>query len=123
MEELGIISSYSRPRVSDDNPYVESLFRTLKYVPNWPSKGFIDLDVCRAWVAEFVVWYNTEHKHSRLNFVTPSERHSGKDKQILERRAKVLMEHRQKRPERWSGKIRNCEPIGEVHLNPEKEAA
>ena len=123
MEEQGIISSYSRPRVSDDNPYVESLFHTLKYVPNWPSKGFIDLDVCRAWVAEFVVRYNTEHKHSRLNFVTPSERHSGKDKQILERRAKVLMEHRQKRPERWSGKIRNCEPIGEVHLNPEKEAA
>jgi putative transposase len=123
MEELGIISSYSRPRVSDDNPYVESLFRTLKYVPNWPSKGFSDLDECRAWVAEFVVWYNTEHKHSRLNFVTPSERHSGKDKQILEHRAKVLMEHRKKRPERWSGKIRNCEPIGEVHLNPEKEAA
>ena len=120
MEELGIISSYSRPRVSDDNPYVESLFRTLKYVPNWPSKGFGSLAACRAWVASFVVWYNTEHKHSRLNFVTPSERHSGKDGEILRHRAKVLMEHREKRPERWSGKIRNCEPIGKVHLNPEK---
>ena len=123
MEELGIISSYSRPRVSDDNPYVESLFRTLKYVPNWPSKGFDKLETCRAWVEAFVIWYNTEHKHSRINYVTPSERHSGKDKEILEHRAKVLMEHQQKRPERWSGKIRNCEPIGEVHLNPEKEAA
>lgn len=83
MEELGIISSYSRPRVSDDNPYVESLFRTLKYVPNWPSKGFNSLERCRAWVEAFVIWYNTEHKHSRLNYVTPSERHSGKDTEIL----------------------------------------
>ena len=99
MEELGIISSYSRPRVTDDIPYVESSFRTLKYVPNWPSKGFGSLDVCRASVAEFVVWYNT------------------KDKQ------KVLMEHRQKRPERWSGIIRNCDQIGEVDLNPGKETA
>ncbi len=123
MEELGIISSYSRPRVSDDNPYVESLFRTLKYVPNWPSKGFDGLERCRAWVEAFVTWYNTEHKHSRINYVTPSERHNGKDKELLAYRAKVLMEHRQRKPERWSGEIRNCEPAGEVHLNPEKEAA
>lgn len=123
MEELGITSSYSRPRVSDDNPYVESLFRTLKYVPNWPSKGFSNLDVCRAWVEAFVTWYNNEHKHSGINYVTPSERHNGKDKEILAHRAKVLMKHRQKRPERWSGKIRNCKPIDEVHLNPEKDAA
>ncbi len=123
MEELGITSSYSRPRVSDDNPYVESLFRTLKYVPNWPSKGFESLERSRSWVESFVIWYNTEHKHSRLNYVTPSERHSGKDTEILRKRAKVLMAHRQAKPERWSGKIRNCEPIGEVHLNPEKEAA
>jgi len=123
MEELGITPSYSRPRVSDDNPYVESLFRTLKYVPSWPSKGFDSLEESRTWVEAFVIWYNTEHKHSRLNYVTPSERHSGKDTEILRHRAKVLMEHQKKRPERWSGKIRNCEPIGEVHLNPEKEAA
>ena len=123
MEELGITSSYSRPRVSDDNPYVESLFRTLKYIPSWPSKGFDSLEVSRTWVEEFVIWYNTEHKHSRLNYVTPAERHSGKDAAILEYRAKVLMKYKRKNPERWSGKIRNCEPIGEVHLNPEKEAA
>ncbi len=123
MEELGITSSYSRPRVSDDNPYVESLFRTLKYVPSWPSKGFGSLSVCRAWVGSFVNWYNNEHKHSRINYVTPSERHNGKDVEILKHRASVLMKHRNKRPERWSGKIRNCEPIGNVHLNPEKEAA
>ncbi len=123
MEELGITSSYSRPRVSDDNPYVESLFRTLKYVPSWPSKGFGSLEVSRVWVEKFVTWYNTEHKHSCLNYVTPAERHNGRDAAILEHRAKVLMAHKKKNPERWSGKIRNCEPIGEVHLNPEKEAA
>lgn len=123
MDELGITSSYSRPRVSDDNPYVESLFRTLKYVPSWPLKGFASLDASRNWVENFVCWYNKEHKHSRLNYVTPAERHSGKDSAVLSYREKVLTEHRKKKPERWSKNIRNCEPIGAVHLNPEKDAA
>ncbi|WP_443088413.1 IS3 family transposase [Vibrio sp. McD22-P3] len=123
MDELGITSSYSRPRVSDDNPYVESLFRTVKYMPNWPSKGFENLDVSRSWVETFVRWYNTEHKHSKLNYVTPSQRHNGKDKEILKRRAEVLLAAKQRKPERWPGDIRNCEPVGEVHLNPEREAA
>nr|WP_235424866.1 IS3 family transposase [Vibrio vulnificus] len=123
MDELGISSSYSRPRVSDDNPYVESLFRTVKYMPSWPTKGFEQLDASRSWVEAFVRWYNTEHKHSKLNYVTPSERHSGKDSEILRRRSDVLSVARERHPERWSGKIRNCEPVGEVHLNPERKAA
>ena len=85
MDELGVTSSYSRPRVSDDNPYVESLFRTLKYRPNWPEKGFETLTSTRSWVESFVRWYNTEHKHSQLNDVTPSERHQGQDQAILKR--------------------------------------
>ncbi|MGR5431779.1 integrase core domain-containing protein, partial [Vibrio astriarenae] len=116
-------SSYSRPRVSDDNPYVESLFRTVKYMPNWPKKGFEDLGASRGWVESFVRWYNTEHKHSKLRYVTPSQRHNGKDKEILKSRAKVLLAAKQRTPERWPGAIRNCKPIGEVHLNPEREAA
>ncbi|MGR5132650.1 IS3 family transposase [Vibrio alfacsensis] len=123
MEELGITSSYSRPRVSDDNPYVESLFRTVKYMPNWPTKGFECVEDSRSWVEAFVRWYNTEHKHSQLNYVTPSERHNGQDNEILRRRAGVLSIARERHPARWSGKIRNCEPVGEVHLNPEREAA
>jgi len=123
MDELGITPSYSRPRVSDDNPYVESLFRTMKYVPNWPSNGFNNLEESRDWVERFVRWYNTEHKHSRLNYVTPAQRHNGIDGAILSKREKVLTAFRNKNPERWSRKIRNCEPIGEVYLNPEKEAA
>ena len=77
MDELGITSSYSRPRVSDDNPYVESLFRTVKYMPNWPTKVFETLDSSRSWVEAFVHWYNTEHKHS---------------KQIMSRLQSVIME-------------------------------
>lgn len=123
MEELHITSSYSRPRVSNDNPYVESLFRTLKYMPNWPSKGFADLAASRAWVEHFVTWYNTEHKHCRLNYVTPSQRHDGKDRAVLEQRANVLMAHKKQKPERWSRTIRDCEPVGEVHLNPENKTA
>lgn len=56
MEELGIISSYSRPRVSDDNPYMASLFRTVKCLPNWPTKGFESLESSRCWVESFVRW-------------------------------------------------------------------
>ncbi|PNQ58498.1 IS3 family transposase [Vibrio agarivorans] len=123
MEELGVTPSYSRPRVSDDNPYVESLFRTLKYVPSWPSKGFASLEESRAWVDRFVEWYNNEHKHRGLNYVTPSERHAGKDSEILQKRAAVLEVRREQNPERWSGEIRNCKPVGNVHLNPEKEVA
>jgi putative transposase len=123
MDELGITSSYSRPRVSDDNPYVESLFRTVKYMPNWPTNGFKSLEESRQWVEAFERWYNTEHKHSKLRYVTPSERHNGKDKEILKQRAEVLLNARSKTPERWSNAIRCCEPIGDVHLNPERIAA
>ncbi|KOY23803.1 integrase (plasmid) [Vibrio parahaemolyticus] len=123
MEELGVTPPYSCPRVSDDNPYVESLFRTLKYVPSWPSKGFASLEESRAWVDRFVEWYNHEHKHRGLTYVTPSERHAGKDSEILQKRAAVLEVRREQNPERWSGKIRNCKPVGDVHLNPEKEVA
>ncbi len=123
IEEFGITSSYSRPRGSDNNPCVESLFRTVKYMPSWPAKGFETIDGSRRWVEAFVCWYNTEHKHRKLNYVTHSERHNGKDKEILNRRAQVLLAAKELNPERWSGDIRNCQPVGDVHLNPEREAA
>ena len=126
MEELGITPSYNRPRVSNDNPFSESTFRTLKYRPDWPSHGFSDLSEVRDWVQGFVTWYNTEHKHSRIKFVTPSERHDGLDTEILEKRRKVLLVARAKNPLRWSGDIQDCNAIGVVTLNPDrpqKEAA
>lgn len=121
MEELGVMSSYSRPRVSNDNPFAESLFRTLKYCPQWPSKGFASLDEARDWVQRFVEWYNNEHKHSRLNFVAPAERHNGKDREILAKRKQTLEMAKARNGHRWSGNIRNCEPVGPVTLNPERE--
>ena len=66
MYELGITPSRGRPRVSNDNPYSEALFRTLKYCPQWPTKGFGTLDAARCWVRDFIRWYNHEHRHSRI---------------------------------------------------------
>ncbi len=120
LEELGVQSSYSRPRVSNDNPYSEALFRTLKYRPEWPSSGFASLAEARDWVQQFVDWYNDEHKHSKLNFVTPAQRHAGQDGDILERRKEVLEAARAEKPNRWSKEVRNCEPVGVVMLNPDK---
>lgn len=120
LENLGVMSSYSRPRVSNDNPYSEALFRTLKYSTEWPSSGFEDLEKARDWVQNFVGWYNNEHKHSKINFVTPAERHAGKDGAILAERKKVLEAAKQKTPERWSRSTRNCNPIEAVTLNPDK---
>ena len=123
MEELGVLSSYSRPGVSDDNPFSEALFRTLKYRPEWPSSGFASLEEARDWVEVFQDWYNNKHRHSKLNFVTPAQRHSGEDTEILERRKLVLEKAKKENPSRWSGNVRNCKPAGPVSLNPEKESA
>ena len=121
MEELGLTSSHSRPRVSNDNPYSESLFRTMKYCPRWPSEGFADLDCCRSWVNDFVSWYNNEHCHSQIKFVTPQQRHTGEDKLVLESRKAVYQSAKAKNPQRWSGKERDWSHIGAVQLNPEKD--
>jgi len=120
LEELGVQSSYSRPRVSNDNPFSEALFKTLKYCAQWPSSGFKSLDDAREWVQEFVRWYNEEHKHSRINFVTPTQRHAGLDGEILSKRKDVLEASRAENPSRWSGEVRNCKPAGVVMLNPDK---
>ena len=120
--KLGITASFSRPRVSDDNAFVESLFRTCKYVPGFPKTGFASLGAARAWVRDFVAWYNHRHKHRGINYVTPHERHSGEDLQILARRDAVYQAARERHPRRWSGNTRNWTPVGPVWLNPEKEA-
>jgi transposase InsO family protein len=119
LERLGVMPSYSRPHVCDDNPYSESLFRTLKYRPEYPTKRFESLETARAWVEGFVRWYNTEHRHSAIRFVTPEQRHNGEEKTILAYRHSVYENARRKHPERWSGKTRNWEPIEKVFLNPE----
>ena len=117
LQRLGIVPSFSRPHVSDDNPFSESLFKTLKYCPRYPSKPFESLTTARAWVAEFVEWYNNVHLHSAIKFVTPNDRHEGRDVEILEKRKIVYEEAKLKNPCRWSGPTRNWEVVEEVHLN------
>jgi transposase InsO family protein len=117
LDQLGVRPSYSRPRVSDDNAYSESIFRTCKYRPDYPYQGFADLGAARAWVLAFVRWYNYEHRHSGIRHVTPDQRHSGADKEVLQNRQAVYETARQKHPERWSGDTRNWEPVTEVWLN------
>jgi len=115
---LGVIPSFSRPSVSNDNPYSESLFRTLKYRPEYPEEVFANLHGARNWVRWFVDWYNNEHLHSAIRFVTPAQRHAGRDADILARRASVYRDAKARHPQRWSGDIRNWHPVGDVHLNP-----
>jgi putative transposase len=118
LERLGVTPSHSRPRVSNDNAYAETLFRTLKYRPAYPANGFADLAAARAWVLEFVRWYNTEHRHSAIAFVTPEQRHSGRDTAVLAQRQALYEQAKSAHPERWSGAIRDWTAPGAVTLNP-----
>lgn len=121
MRDLGVASSYSRPRVSNDNPYSESLFRTTKYHHSWPKDGFKSLGEARSWVGSFVSWYNKVHKHSGIKYVTPEERHNGLDKQILLNRKATYIKAQRENPSRWQNNIRNWDFIDEVSLNPESK--
>jgi len=118
---LGIKPSYSRPRVSDDNAFAEALFRTVKYRPEFPSKGFADPDAARQWTVRFVQWYNHEHRHSGIRYVTPAQRHGGQDRPLLEARHAVYQDARERNPRRWSRQTRNWTPITVVTLNSERD--
>jgi transposase InsO family protein len=120
---LGIRPSYSRPRVSDDNAFVESLFRTAKYRPEFPAKGFADLATARQWASRFAHWYNHEHRHSGIRYVSPAQRHEGRDHEILARRHQLYLQARDRTPRRWSRHTRNWSRIDVVTLNPERNEA
>jgi transposase InsO family protein len=122
LQWLGIVPSFSRPSVKDDNAFSEALFRTLKYRPEYPAAPFEDLEAARRWVEEFVRWYNHEHRHSGIRFCTPASRHEGEDVSILEKRKEVYEEARRERPIRWTRGTRNWDRITEVRLNPEKRS-
>lgn len=120
LQMLGIVPSFSRPSVSNDNPYSESLFKTLKYCPQYPTKPFASAEEAQAWVLKFVHWYNNIHQHSSISFVTPNARHQGLDKVILENRTQVYEQARLKNPNRWSKKVRNWDRVDEVYLNTKR---
>lgn len=117
LQKLGVVPSFSRPRVSDDNAFSESLFKTMKYCPAYPSRAFSSIEEAQAWVDVFVGWYNNDHLHSGINFVTPSSRHEGRDGEILNKRKKVYEAAKNRNPIRWSRGTRNWKKIGKVYLN------
>ena len=121
MQKLSVVPSFSRPSVSNDNPFSESLFKTLKYCPIFPSKPFENIEAAKAWMEIFVKWYNTEHLHSGINFVTPVSKHLGLDTELLKNRNEVYEKAKLKNPIRWSGKTRNWDAVTVVKLNPLKE--
>lgn len=88
--QLGITPSRSRPRVSNDNPYSEAIFRTCKYCPSYPAGGFANIKDARIWVKEFANWYNYKHCHSGIKFLTPYQRHSGQGEEVLEETSSTL---------------------------------
>jgi putative transposase len=118
---LGIKPSYSRPRVSDDNAYAEALFRTAKYRPEFPARGFADLDAAREWAARFVQWYNHDHRHSGIRYVTPAQRHAGQDGPMLAARHALYQQARANNPRRWTRQTRNWTQVAAVTLNPERD--
>jgi putative transposase len=118
MQRLGIVPSFSRPAVSDDNPFSESLFRTLKYMPHYPRSGFAAIADARAWVAQFVDWYNNRHLHSGIGFVAPADRHAGRDVEILARRRSTYERARRRHPRRWARTCRAWDRPLVVRLNP-----
>lgn len=118
---LGVAASFSRPGVSDDNPFVEALFRTLKYRPEYPDQPFASVESAREFIGRFVSWYNTQHLHGNIRFVTPAVRHAGGDLAVLARRKRVYEQARARRPERWSRSTRNWSPVEQVVLNPQTE--
>ncbi|WP_437877896.1 IS3 family transposase [Sorangium sp. So ce513] len=119
LDQLGVRASFSRPGVSADNAFSEALFRTVKYRADYPGP-FDALAQARAWVGAFVTWYNGTHRHSALRFVTPDDRHRGRDASLLAARARVYERARRRHPERWSGETRNWTPVGAVRLGPRK---
>jgi len=120
LQRLGVVPSFSRPSVSDDNPYIESLFRTLKYTPGFPMRPFLTIAHASEWVEGFLRWYNFDHLHSALRYVTPADRHALRDHRILARRARTYAAARKRNPNRWTGDTRDWTPIGSVYLNPVK---
>lgn len=120
LQSLGVMPSFSRAACSNDNPFSESIFKTMKYRSYYPKKPFANLMAARQWVGSFVHWYNEEHRHSAVGFVTPSQRHAGLDADLLGKRIAVYEAAKARHPERWSGATRNWQPVTVVHLNPEK---
>jgi len=120
LQSLGVVPSFSRPSVSNDNSYSEALFKTLKYHHRYPERPFETLKSAHGWVGEFVRWYNNEHLHSGIGFVAPADRHAGRDEEVLRGRRTVYAAAKRRTPRRWSGEAREWKREDIVTLNAER---
>ena len=121
LQKLGVVPSFNCPKVSDDNPFSESLFKTMKYRPSYPDGSFASIDEACSWVQRFVAWYNNEHQHNEISFVTSASRHEENDLLVLQKRIQLYEAARAKNPMRCSKNTRNWQQVSEVHLNPTTE--
>lgn len=118
LAELGVTKSHSRPHTSNDNPYSEAGFKTMKYRPNFPAR-FGSIQDARAFCKDFFDWYNAVHRHSGIAMMTPEQVHYGRSGEVLERRAKVLAAAFNAHPERFvRGMPEPAELPGAVWINP-----
>ena len=118
MADLGVTKTHSRPHVSNDNPFSESQFKTLKYRPDYPERFGCQQDA-RTWAAQFFRWYNYEHHHSALGLLTPADVHFGRAQTILNQRQQVLHTAFQKNPERFVKGPSTPAPVpSTVWINP-----
>jgi transposase InsO family protein len=122
LEKLGVVPSFSRPSVSDDNPFSEALFKTAKYHPTFPvTAKFEMISDARSWAIKFVAWYNNVHMHSGLKFITPAQRHTRDDVGIMRNRQYVYQMAKENHPERWSRCTRNWELPTTITLNANRK--
>ncbi len=122
LADLGVTKTHSRPHVSNDNPFSEAQFKTLKYRPDFP-KRFGSLVDSRAFCRPFFDWYNNEHRHSGIAFMTPADVHHGRETHILETRSAALNAAFQAHPKRFKGKRPIAKPLPQaVWINPPAES-
>jgi putative transposase len=118
LANLGVTKTHSRPHVSDDNPFSESQFKTMKYRPDFPER-FGSLEDARAFCQTFFEWYNREHRHSGIGYLTPEMVHYGQAKRVLNQRQIVLSAAFEKHPERFVNKHPQPASLPEaVWINP-----
>lgn len=123
LSDLGVTKTHSRPHTSDDNPFSESQFKTLKYRPDFP-KRFGSLEDARAFCQTFFNWYNKEHRHAGIALLTPEVVHYGKAPEVLKQRCDVLLTAYNNHPERFVRKPPTPQPLHEaVWINPPKPAS
>jgi len=118
LDHLGIIKTHSRPYTSNDNPFSESQFKTLKYCPQFPDR-FDSLTEAESFCQQFFRWYNTEHYHSGIAWLTPETVHAGRSNAVFERRFQTLKQAFKQNPARFNNKAPTMKKLPDaVYINP-----